>query len=142
MQMMYCIPKSYRENGLFQLHVMSAQWNRSRNNLAANQLDGYIKGREENGGLGLLPEEILEASFINGQKKPLPVVVHEILHSLGVLSMNYTAFKEFPRVMDILIFHNYIQMSASLSSNTFIYFISIKKCVLDSSLVIGIYEAL
>jgi len=74
MQMMYCIPKSYRENGLFQLHVMSAQWNRSRNNLAANQLDGYIKGREENGGLGLLPEEILEASFINGQKKPLQEV--------------------------------------------------------------------
>ena len=130
MMLMYCIPSLYRQNGLFQLNVMSAQWNRSRNNLAANQLDGYIRGREENGGLGLLPEEILEASFINGQKKPLPVVFHEFLHSLGVLSMNYTAFKEFPGVMDILIFHNYSQMSASLSSNTFIYFISIESVYL------------
>jgi len=38
--------------------------------VAAKQLGGYIRGREEHGGFGLPPANILEASFIYGQKSP------------------------------------------------------------------------
>jgi len=42
--------------------------------VAAKLLGSYIRGREKNVGLRLPPEQILEVSFINGQKKPLQEV--------------------------------------------------------------------
>ena len=51
--------------------------------------------------------------------------------------MSYTAFKEFAGVVATLIFYYYFKISARLSSNIFIDLIPIKRCVLDSSLVMG-----
>ena len=43
MIMMYCIPPFYRQNGLFQLNALSAQWNSSRSRVAAKLLGSYIR---------------------------------------------------------------------------------------------------
>jgi len=72
--------------------------------VAAKLLGSYIRGREKNVGLRLPPEQILEVSFINGQKKPLQEVFPAFLHSLGVCSTRYTSFKKFPGVVATLTF--------------------------------------